>query len=90
MSVDTQGYEMDSFQELEYTKTEFKEAMELKVQLTYAFGCTHIRPDCEKSKIFARIAGTTKGNRPTLTQSVVDDLKLLGYTITVTNNVTKL
>ena len=67
-----------------------EDLMELKVQLTHAFGCTHIRPDCEKSKIFARIAGTTKGSRPTLTQSVVDDLKLLGYTVTVTNNVTEL
>ena len=64
--------------------------MELKVKLTHAFGCTHIRPDCEKSKIFARIAGTTTGERPTLTQWVVDDLKLLGYTLTVTNNVTRL
>ena len=66
------------------------QAMELKVELTHAFGCTHIRPECEKSKMFARIAGTTKGDRPTLTQDVVDDLKLLGYTITVTNNVTEL
>jgi len=87
---DAQGYEMDSFQELEHAKGEFKKTMEIKVQLTYAFGCTHVRPDCEKSKIFARIAGTTKGSRPTLTQSVVDDLKLLGYTVTVTNNVTEL
>ena len=87
---DTQGYEMDSFQELEHAKAEFKKAMEIKVQLTYAFGCTFIRPDCEKSNIFARIAGTTEGSRPTLTQSVVDDLKLLGYTVTVTNNVTEL
>jgi hypothetical protein len=87
---DAQGYEMDSFQELEHAKGEFKKTMEIKVQLTYAFGCTYIRPDCEKSNIFARIAGTTEGSRPTLTQSVVDDLKLLGYTVTVTNNVTEL
>ena len=87
---DAQGYEMDSFQELEHAKGEFKKTMEIKVQLTYAFGCTFIRPDCEKSNIFARIAGTTEGSRPTLTQSVVDDLKLLGYTVTVTNNVTEL
>ena len=64
--------------------------MELKVKLTHAFGCTHIRPNCEKSKIFARIAGTTTGERPTLTQWVVDDLKLLGYSLTVTNNVNQL
>ena len=64
--------------------------MELKVKLTHAFGCTHIRPDCEKAKIFARIAGTTKGERPTLTQATVDDLKELGYSLTVTNNVNQL
>jgi ABC-type cobalamin transport system ATPase subunit len=64
--------------------------MELKVELTQGYNGHHIRPNCEKSKIFARIAGTTTGERPTLTQWVVDDLKLLGYTLTVTNNVTRL
>ena len=64
--------------------------MELKVELTQGYNGHHIRPNCEKSKIFARIAGTTEGSRPTLTQSVVDDLKRLGYTLPVTNNVTEL
>ena len=64
--------------------------MELKVELTQGYNGHHIRPNCEKSKIFARIAGTTKGDRPTLTQATVDDLKELGYSLTVTNNVNQL
>ena len=55
-----------------------KESMKLKVKIKNVYGTEKIYPVCDKSKIFANIAGTT-----TLTDSTIFNLKVLGYTLEV-------
>ena len=52
--------------------------MEIKVTIKSVYGRRTIYPACEKSAIFAHIAGLK-----TLTDEMVKDIKALGYEITV-------
>jgi len=51
---------------------------EITVEVRNVYGNDLVYPICEKAKIFARIAGTS-----TLTQSTVQHVKALGYTVRV-------
>jgi hypothetical protein len=52
--------------------------MQITVEIKSVYGKSAIYPACDKSRLFAAIAGTT-----TLTQSALRQIKTLGYDIEV-------
>lgn len=50
----------------------------IKVSIKYIYGARRIYPVCDDAKAFARIAGTK-----TLSRDVLDNIKMLGYSIVV-------
>lgn len=52
--------------------------MEITIKVKNVYGCTTFYPSCEKSKLFAKIAGTI-----TLTRNTLRDVKNLGYSIKI-------
>jgi hypothetical protein len=52
--------------------------MKIQIEMKEVYGETKVYPACEKSKLFARIAGTK-----TLTKDVLVDIEKLGYQLEV-------
>jgi len=52
--------------------------MEIMVEITSVFGVERVYPRCEKSELFAKIAGTKS-----LTEETINYIKALGYKIVV-------
>jgi hypothetical protein len=53
-------------------------SLEILVSIRDIYGNQTIYPECDKSKLFARIAGTK-----TLPIWVIEQIKLLGYTVCI-------
>jgi hypothetical protein len=56
--------------------------MEIKVRIDKSFGHRRVYPECEASKLFARIAGRTCLAQDDDT-AVLDAIEALGYTVIV-------
>lgn len=60
------------------------DSLEIKVLIGHQYGQEVIRPACEKAEMFCQIAGTR-----TVTRKLVEQVKRLGYTVTVIQNLPK-